>query len=224
MSLLNALLARATSVPGLELYRGLAPRRFFVEHLLADIIRATEVLPISKKDGTFAVLTTATCGLPESLPEGWTEIANRNSYFAVYQTPQGTTSRVASEALALAQVEIFFPRATYVDQLCDWLQKELGSDPDPSATSSGPAPGPDPLGPVRIIDIPAPGNYDREPLSEEEEDRNFVYGSQFAPPAAHRYDRNCAGVRPGLAPDQYGPPEVSDVAIQEAEEAAFYFG
>jgi len=89
----------------------------------------------------------------------------------------------------------------------------LGDDPDTaSPTAPGGSPGPDPFGPVRILDIPSP--------REAEQDLDFLYGNGSVPPEYHGYDRECAGQ---LDPT-YGPPEVSDAAIQEAEEAAFYFG
>jgi len=99
--LLDTLLAKATGMPGLELWRGLAPRRFLIDHLLADFIRATEILPADNANGLFAVITTSPLGLPQTLPEGWTEVESLGEYFATFRAPAGTTARAAVEALAL---------------------------------------------------------------------------------------------------------------------------
>lgn len=215
---LESLLAKATGMPGLELWRGLAPRRFLIDHLLADFIRATEILPADNANGLFAVITTSPLGLPQTLPEGWAEVERLGEYFATFRAPAGTTARAAVEALALELIPLFYPSEVFEGKLIAWLQKKLGDDPDtvsPAAPEGDP--GPDPFGPVRIIDIPNPRNYENT-KTEEEQDLDFLYGNGRTPPEYHGYE--CAAQ---LDP-AYGPPEVSDVAIQEAEEAAFYFG
>ena len=223
--LLDTLLARATGMPGFEFWRDLAPRRFLIQCLLADVIRATEVLPISKVHGTFAVLSTSPLGLPETLPEGWSEIGRKGDHFAVFRTPVGTTSREATEALVLELIPLFYPSEVYEEKLFDWLEKELGPDRDEDeegAFAGGPAPdapGPGPFHAVRCLDIPPPSNY-RNPKSEEEQDLDFLYGNGSTPPEYHGYDRDCAGQ---LDP-AYGPPECSDCDLQAIEENAFYFG
>ena len=212
-------------MPGLKLWRGLAPRRFLTECLLADVINATEVLPASQSSGIFAVITTCPLGLPETLPDGWTEIERLGDYFATYQALTGITAREVSETLALELIPLFYPSEVYEQKLCDWLQKELGPHPDgdqEGATTGGPGPddsGPDPLGPDRILDIPPPSSY-RNLRSEEEQDLDFLYGNGHTPPEYHGYGRECAAQ---LDPS-YGPPEASDLDIQAMEEQAFYFG
>lgn len=215
--LLDTLLARATAVPGLEFWRHLAPRRFLIEELLADVIRATEVLPVSEAHGTFAVISTSSLGLPEVLPEHWQEIGRQGDHFAVYRAPVGTTSRTVAEVLALELIPLFYPSEVYEEKLTAWLQKELGDNGEAPAIVSNPDPAPDPLGPVRILDIPSPRDY-RNTRTEEEKDLDFLYGNGRTPPAYHGYE--CAAQ---LDPT-YGPPEVSDCEIQAAEEAIFYFG
>lgn len=219
--LLDTLLAKATGMPGLELWRGLAPRRFLIDHLLADFIRATEILPADNANGLFAVITTSPLGLPHMLPEGWAEVERLGEYFATFRAPAGTTVRAAVEALALELVPLFYSSEVFADQLITWLQKELGDDPD-TASPAAPEgdPGPDPFGPVRILDIPSPRDYHKELKSEAEHDLDFLYGNGRTPPEYHGYDRGCAGQ---LDP-AYGPPEASDQDIQAVEEAAFYFG
>jgi len=222
--LLDTLLARATGMPGFEFWRGLAPRRFLVDHLLADVIRATETLPVSKAHGTFAVLSTSPLGLPETLPEDWSEIARQGDHFAVFRAPVGTTAHTVTETLALELIPLFYPSEVYEGKLFDWLEKEIGPDRDEDeegAFSGGPAPdepGPGPLQAVRCLDIPSPSRY-QNPKSEEEQDLDFLYGNGSTPPEYHGYDHECAAMDP-----TYGPPEVSDQDIQAVEEMAFYFG
>jgi len=115
--LLDTLLARATGMPGFEFWRDLAPRRFLIQCLLADVIRATEVLPVSKTHGTFAVLSTSPLGLPETLPEGWSEVARQGDHFAVFCAPVGTASRTVTEALALELIPLFYPSEVYEQKL-----------------------------------------------------------------------------------------------------------
>jgi hypothetical protein len=223
--LLDTLLARATGLPRFEFWRGLAPRRFLIQCLLADVIRATETLPISKTDGTFAVLSTSPLGLPETLPEGWSEISRKGDHFAIFRAPVGTTTREVTEALALELIPLFYPSDVYEQKLFDWLEKELGPDQDEDEEGafpggSGPdAPGPSLLRAIRRLDIPSPSSY-RNPKTEEEQDLDFLYGSGSTPPQYHGYDRDCSGQ---LDP-AYGPPEASDQDIQAVEEMAFYFG
>jgi hypothetical protein len=223
--LLDTLLARATGMPGFEFWRGLAPRRFLIDDLLADVIRATETLPVSKAHGTFAVLSTSPLGLPETLPEDWGEIARQGDHFAVFRAPVGTTSRTVTETLALELIPLFYPSEVYEQKLFEWLEKELGPDRDEDEEGTfagGPAPdlpGPGPFHAVRCLDIPAPSSY-RNPKSEEEQDLDFLYGNGRTPPEYHGYDRECGGQ---LDPS-YGPPEASDQDIQAVEEMAFYFG
>jgi len=219
--LLDTLLAKATGMPGLELWRGLAPRRFLIDHLLADFIRATEILPADNANGLFAVITTSPLGLPQTLPEGWTEVERLGEYFATFRAPAGTTARAAVEALALELIPLFYPSRVFEGKLITWLQKVLGDDPDTaSPTAPEDDPDPDPLAPVRILDIPSPRDYHKTSKSEAEQDLDFLYGNGRTPPQHHGYDRDCAGQ---LDP-AYGPPEVSDQDIQEVEEMAFYFG
>jgi hypothetical protein len=201
--LLDTLLARATGLPRFEFWRDLAPRRFLIQCLLADVIRATETLPISKAHGTFAVLSTSPLGLPETLPEGWSEIGRKGDHFAIFQAPAGTTSREVTETLALELIPLFYPSEVYEQKLFDWLEKELG---------------PSLLRAVRCLDIPSPSSY-RNPKSEEQQDLDFLYGNGRTPPEYHGYDRECGQLDPA-----YGPPEVSDQDIQAVEEMAFYFG
>ena len=223
--LLDTLLARATGMPGFEFWRGLAPRRFLIDDLLADVIRATETLPVSKAHGTFDVLSTSPLGLPETLPENWSEVARQGDHFAVFRAPVGTTSRTITETLALELIPLFYPSEVYEQKLFDWLEKELGPDRDEDeegAFAGGPAPdlpGPGPFHAVRYLDIPPPSSY-RNPKSEEEQDLDFLYGNGSTPPEYHGYDRECAGQ---LDP-AYGPPECSDCDLQAIEENAFYFG
>lgn len=208
-------------MPGLELWRGLAPRRFLIDHLLADFIRATEILPADNANGLFAVITTSPLGLPQTLPEGWTEVESLGEYFATFRAPVGITARAAVEVLALELIPLFYPSEVFEGKLIAWLQKKLGDDPDtvsPAAPEGDPVP--DPFGPVRILDIPSPRDYHKEPKSEAEQDLDFLYGNGSTPPEYHGYDRECAGQ---LDP-AYGPPEASDQDIQTVEEAAFYFG
>lgn len=210
---------------GFELWRGLAPRRFLIEQLLADFISVTEVLPADNANGVFAVITTSPLGLPQVLPEGWQEVDSLGEYFATFRAPAGTTAREAVEVLALELVPLFYPAESYRDKLIGWLQKELGDDPDTKNVllASGedlPLPdslAPDPCGPAHIIDIPNPRDY-HNIKSGEEEDLEFLYGSGRNPPSYHDYRNDFAAQDPN-----YGPPEVSDVAIQEAEEAAFLY-
>ncbi|TXF89337.1 hypothetical protein FUA23_11370 [Neolewinella aurantiaca] len=227
--LLDTLLAKATGMPGLELWRGLAPRRFLIDHLLADFIHATEILPADNANGLFAVITTSPLGLPQTLPEEWEEVERLGEYFATFRVPAGTTARGAVEALALELIPLFYPSEVFEGKLIAWLQKKLGDDPDtvsPTAPQGGP--GPAPFGPVRVIDIPSPHDYHKEPKSEAEQDLDFLYGNGSTPPEYHGYNRDrlwqprseCAGQ---LAP-AYGPPEASDQDIQAMEEQAFYFG
>jgi hypothetical protein len=212
-------------MPGFEFYKELAPRRFLIDHLLADVIRATETLPISQADGTFAVLFTSPLGLPETLPEGWSEIGRKGDHFAIFRAPVGTTTQTVTEALALELIPLFYPSEVYEQKLFDWLEKELGPDQDEDeegAFPGGPAPdvpGPSPLRAVRCLDIPSPSSY-RNPKGEEEQDLDFLYGNGSTPPQYHGYDRECAAQ---LDP-AYGPPEASDQDIQAVEELAFYFG
>jgi len=77
--LLDTLLAKATGMPGL-----------LIDHLLADFIRATEILPADNANGLFAVITTSPLGLPQTLPEGWTEVESLGEYFATFRAPAGT--------------------------------------------------------------------------------------------------------------------------------------
>lgn len=205
---LASLLAKATAMPGFELWRGLAPRRFFTEHLLADFIRATEVLPADNAKGVFAVITTSPLGLPKALPSSWQEIDSLGDYFATFRAPVGTTARAAAEALALELVPLFYPAESYEQQLTIWLTEELSA-------SNLPAPAP------AVIDIPSPRNY-HNTKSEAEADLDFLYGNGRTPPSYHGYD--CTDRVCPVSGLTYGPPEVSDVAIQESEEAPFYFG
>lgn len=191
-------------MPGFELWRGLAPRRFLIEQLLADFIRATEVLPADNANGVFAVITTSPLGLPQVLPEGWQAVDSLGEYFATFRAPGGTTAREVVEALALELMPLFFPAESFQEQLANWLIEELGEAPGG-------------LPPVRVIDVPSPRDYDN-PKTEAEQDLDFLYGNGRTPPEYHGYE---CGAQ--LDPT-YGPPEVSDAAIQEAEEAAFYFG
>ncbi|TXF89256.1 hypothetical protein FUA23_10925 [Neolewinella aurantiaca] len=218
--LLNTLLARATGLPRFEFWRDLAPRRFFIQCLLTDVIRATETLPISKADGTFAVLSTAPHGLPETLPEGWSEIGRKGDHFAIFRAPAGTSSRGVTEALALELIPLFYPSETYEQKLFNWLEKELGPDQDEEGTfpeGSGPdAPGPCPLRPVRCLDIPSPANF-LNPKSEQEQDLDYLYGNGRIPPGHLRYRQT---LEARLDPS-FGPPETSDSDIQIAEESNF---
>ncbi|MFK8161531.1 MAG: hypothetical protein AB8H12_03625 [Lewinella sp.] len=223
--LLNTLLARATGLPRFEFWRGLSPRRFLIDSLLVDVIRAIEALPVSRANGTFAVLSTSPLGLPETLPEDWSEVARQGDHFAVFRAPVGTSTRAVTEALALELIPFFYPSEIYEEKLFDWLEKELGPDQDEDeegAFPGGPAPdvpGAGPLHAVRCLDIPPPSSY-RNPKSEEEQDLDFLYGNGSTPPEYHGYDRECVGQ---LDP-AYGPPEASDQDIQAVEEMAFYFG
>lgn len=220
--LLDTLLARATGLPGFELWRGLAPRRFLIQDLLAEVIRATEVLPVNQFNDTFAVITTSPLGLTETLPEGWEEIARSGDHFAVFKVPTFTDSRWVREDLALELIPLFYPSEVYEKKLYDWLLKELDIDPDDEESTPAGGPDPDspaPLGPVRIIDIPSPSDYHKAPKSEAEEDLDFLYGNQHTPPSYHGYRHDCAAQDP-----TYGPQEVSDVDIQLTEELPFYFG
>ena len=219
--LLDTLLARATGLPGFELWRGLAPRRFLIQDLLAEVIRATEVLPVNEFNDTFAVITTSPLGLTETLPEGWEEIARSGDHFAVFKVPTFTDSRWVREDLALELIPLFYPSEVYEQKLYDWLLKELDLEPgdDEECTpTGGPEPdGPDPLGPVRVLDIPSPSSYGNI-KSEKEQDLDFLYGNGGTPPAYHGYRSECAAQ---LDPT-YGPPEVSDYEIQMAEEACYF--
>lgn len=204
--LLDVLRARATAMPGFEFWRNLAPRRFLLDVLLADFIRATEVLPADNANGLFALITTSPLGLPKTLPAGWREVDSIGEYFATYRVPATTTANEVLEALALELVPLFYPPERYRDQLTTWLIEEIGEDVDTTA-------------PTRVVDIPSPHNY-RNPRSEAEEDLDFLYGNGRTPPGYHGY--KCKSKAQPVS--FYGPPEVSDVAIQESEDAAFYFG
>jgi hypothetical protein len=221
--LLDTLLARATGLPRFEFWRGLAPRRFLIQCLLADVIRATETLPISKVDGTFAVLSTSPLGLPETLPEGWSEIGRKGDHFAIFRAPVGTTTREVTEALALELIPLFYPSEVYEQKLFDWLEKELGPSQDEDEEGvfpGGPAPDtPDPLRAVRCLDIPPPSSY-RNPRSEQEQDLDYLYGNGRIPPEHLRYRQT---LEARLDP-AFGPPEAFDSDIQAMEEQAFYFG
>jgi len=223
--LLDTLLARATGLPGFDFWRGLAPRRFLVDCLLVDVIRATETLPISKAHGTFSVVAASLLSLPETLPADWSELGRIGDHFAAYRVPVGTTTREVTEALALELILLFYPSDLYEEKLFAWLEKELGPDQDEDEEGafpggSGPdAPGPSLLRAVRCLDIPSPASY-RNIKSEEEQDLDFLYGNGSTPPGYHGYDRDCAGQ---LDP-AYGPPECSDCDLQAIEENAFYFG
>lgn len=218
--LLDTLLARATGLPGFEMWRGLAPRRFLIQDLLAEVIRAMEALPVSKAHGTFAVVTTSALGLPGTLPAGWAEVASQGDHFAIFRAPVGTTTRQAIETLALELIPLFYPSEYYEQKLYDWLVKELDVRPgDDEEGASTEAPGPDgpaPLGPVRCLDIPAPSSY-HNIKSEAEQDLDFLYGNGTTPPEYHGYRRDCAAQEDFL----YGPPEVSDYDLQLYEEASY---
>ena len=219
--LLDTLLARATGMPNFELWRGLAPRRFLIEELLAEVIKATEVLPANPSSGLFAVITTSPLGLPETLPKDWLEVDRLGDYFATYRAPVGTTARQVIETLALELAPLLYRPEAHEDKLFNWLKKELGPDPDEDGafTEAPDEPDPDPLRPIRCLDIPDPSSF-RNPKSEEEQDLDFLYGNGRMPPQYHGYNQECAAQ---LDPT-YGPPEVSDQDIQAAEEQAFYFG
>ena len=217
--LLDTLLARATGLPGFKFWRGLAPRRFLIDHLLAEVIKATEVLPADDATGLFAVITTSPLGLPEILPADWSEVDRLGDYFATYQVPAGSTTRQVIETLALELITLFYPSDSYENQLFAWLEIELGPDQDEDeegAFAGGSAP--DAPGPCSTFDIPSPRDY-LNPRSEEQQDLDFLYGSGRTPPQYHGYN-DCS---PQHDPT-HGPPEVSDIDIQAAEEHAFYFG
>lgn len=206
---LDTLLARATALPGFELWRGLAPRRFLVEHLLADLITAMEVLPADHQNGLFAVITTSPHGLPETLPAGWSEVDRLGEYFATFRAPEGTTAREVIETLALELVPLFYPSEVFEDKLFDWLEDELGPEEDENEEIE-----------YLTDDHPhLPGNFDYlSEKSEREQDLDFLYGSGSTPPQYHGYNDRSAYQDP-----TYGPPEVSDVDIQYAEETSLLY-
>ncbi|MEL7162288.1 MAG: hypothetical protein AAFN92_16140 [Bacteroidota bacterium] len=218
MSSLASLLATATGVPGFELWRGLAPRRFLVEDLLADAIKATEVITADQATGLVAVITTSPLGLPETLPDGWREIERCGEYLATFRVPIGSTARTIAEELALELIPLFYPSEVYEDKLITWLEKELGGDAAAMIVTN-PVPDPGPLDTFRVLDIPSPRDY-QNPRSETEQDLDHLYGDGRMPPQYHGYNRDCVGQ---LAPT-YGPPEAYDSDIQAMEEQAFYFG
>lgn len=218
MSSLASLLATATGVPGFELWRGLAPRRFLVEDLLAEVIKATKVITADQQNGLVAVITTSPFGLPETLPDGWKEIERCGEYFATFRVPDGFSARMVAEELTLELLPLFYPSEAYEDKLIAWLEKELGGDAAAMIVTN-PVPNPGPLDTFRVLDIPSPGDYEN-PRSEAEQDLDFLYGNGRRPPQYHGYNCDCAGQ---LAPT-YGPPEAYDSDIQEMEEQAFYFG
>jgi hypothetical protein len=234
--LLKTLLARATGMPGFELWRGLAPRQFLIDELLADVIRATETLPISKADGTFAVISTSPLGLPETLPADWSEVARSGDHFAVFCAPVGTTSREVTETLALELIPLFYPSDIYEAKLFAWLEKELG--PDDEEEEGAFVEGPEPVapGPFSAFDIPSPDNYDN-PKSEQEQDLDYLYGNGRVPPEHHRYqctDRACpvsefiSKAHPvsefaAMLDPTYGPPECHDTDVQQAENDRFQY-
>jgi len=222
--LLDTLLARATGMPEFELWRGLAPRRFFIDDLLVEVIKATEVLPADNENGIFAVISTSPLGLPGTLPPSWAEVDRLGDYFATFRAPVGTTPREVIETLALELVPLFYPSKVYEKKLFSWLEKEIGSDQDEEEEEEGELPegpvpdAPGPLRPVRCIDIPSPSSY-RNPKSEEEQDLDFLYGSGSTPPQYHGYDHGFSGQHD----PSYGPPDCYETNVQQAEEDRFYF-
>jgi hypothetical protein len=214
--LLDTLLARATSLPGFDFWRGLAPRRFLVDSLLADVIRATETLPISKADGTFSVVSTSPLGLPETLPANWSELGRIGDHFAAFRVPVGTTTREVTEALALELIPLFFPSDIYEAKLFAWLEKEIGPDEEGAEILGDPSP--DTPGPIPAFDIPCPLDY-LSPRSEEQQDLDYLYGNGRIPPQHHGYRQNLSAM---LDPS-FGPPECHDTDVQQAENERLHY-
>jgi len=219
--LLDTLLARVTGMPGFEFYKELGPRRFLIDHLLVEVIKATEVLPADKATGLFAVITTSPLGLPETLPPNWIEVDRLGDYFATYHTPTGTTAQQVTESLALELIPFLYSSEVYEKRLFAWLKKELGTEsgegeraPEEDRTFPGAAPGP----PFRIIDIPHPSTYRRRMRSEEEEDHRFLFGDETTPPSCHRFERDSV---PQMD-DMYGPPEFYEQDIEDTNENTFF--
>ena len=215
--LLQTLLAQATAMPGLEFWRGLAPRRFLIEDLLVDLIPTFTVLPAG--ENVFAAITTSPFGMPGTLPrEGWEEIEIEGEYFMTLRAPVGTTPRQVVETLALEHIQLFYPSEFYEEKLIAWLQKELGGDAGTNVTIP-PAPGPGPLDHVTVVDIPSPREF-QDLRSEEEKDLDFLYGNGSTPPEYHGYRQECA---PVLDPT-YGPPEFYEQDLEVIADQTFYFG
>ncbi|WP_020569733.1 hypothetical protein [Neolewinella persica] len=192
MSSLASLLATATRLPGFDIWRGLAPRRFLIEVVLADFIKATEVLPADADNGIFAALTTSPLGFPEVLPQGFAVIAHTNEYFITIMTPEGTTAEQLREVLALELMPNFFDcpdeqcNTNFEQRLTEWLEAEIyGGDDQSHATSR-----------------------------EIKEDLDFVYGNGRTPPQYHGWRQDMDGS------DLVGEPEVSDQDIQWVEDIA----
>jgi hypothetical protein len=216
--LLDTLLARATGLPGFDFWRGLAPRRFLVDCLLADVIRVTETLPISKAHGTFSVVSTSPLGLPETLPADWSELGRIGDYFAAYRVPVGTTTREVTEALALELIPLFYPSDIYEAKLFAWLEKELGPDDEEEEGTFAEGPEPDAPGPFSAFDIPSPRSYGN-PKSEQEQDLDYLYGNGRVPPQHHGYRQNLGA----MLDHTYGPPECHDTDVQQAENDRFQY-
>ncbi|SEQ60762.1 hypothetical protein [Neolewinella agarilytica] len=205
--LLNTLLAKAGGMPNFEIWQDLAPRRFLINHLLADVIKATEVLPADTENGLFAVITTSPHGLPQTLPPGWSQIDRVGEYFATLRTPPGTSTRQVMEELALELVPLFYPSERLENELLEWLENELSESTYPTDDEED-----------REDEEKTVSEYSGF-LTEREQDLNFIYGNGRTPPQYHGYREDC-GAHEGPA---YGPPEVSDVDIQHFEERSYFY-
>lgn len=179
-------------MPGLQLWRGLAPRRFLIEVILAEVIKATDVLPTESKNGVFAAVTSCPHGFPENLPEGFSVIAYHGEYFIIIKTPKGTTAEELREVLALELMPLFYDcpdeysYTGFDDKLATWLELEIYGELD----------------------------EEEEPKMTQQmkEDLDFVCGNGRTPPQYHGWQDDMDGTW------SVGEPEVSDQDIQWAED------